>query len=93
FIQIKDQEMLWVRTYERGVEGETLACGTGSVAAAAVAFFKNKVRSPVKVRTRGGEILTVYVEGQPGTRLERVYLEGEVRLIFQGEVFEEALID
>jgi diaminopimelate epimerase len=91
FIQIKDQEMLWVRTYERGVEGETLACGTGSVAAAAVAFFKNKVRSPVKVRTRGGEILTVYVEGQPGKRIEKVYLEVEVRLIFQGEVFEEAI--
>ncbi len=55
-----------MRTYERGVEAETLACGTGSVAAAAVAFFKNKVQSPVQVRTRGGEILTVYVEGQPG---------------------------
>lgn len=91
FVQIKDQEMLLVRTYERGVEGETLACGTGSVAAAAVAFFKNKVRSPVKVRTRGEEILSVYVDGQPGQEINRVYLEGEVRLIFDGEVFEEAL--
>jgi diaminopimelate epimerase len=91
FIQIKDQEMLWVRTYERGVEGETLACGTGSVAAAAIGFFKNKVRSPVKVRTRGGEVLTVYVEGQPGKHIEQVYLEGEVRLIFEGEVYPEAI--
>ncbi len=91
FVQIKDQGMLLVRTYERGVEGETLACGTGSVAAAAVAFFKNKVRSPVQVRTRGEEILTVYVEGQPGQVINRVYLEGEVRLIFDAEVFEEAL--
>ena len=93
FIQIKDQEMLWVRTYERGVEGETLACGTGSVAAAAVAFYKNKIRSPVQVQTRGGEILTVYVEGQPQKSIEKVFLEGEVRLIFQGEVFEEALFE
>lgn len=91
FIQIKDQEMLWVRTYERGVEGETLACGTGSVAAAAIGFFKNKVRSPVKVRTRGEEVLIVYVEGQPGKHIEQVYLEGEVRLIFEGEVYPEAL--
>jgi diaminopimelate epimerase len=91
FIQIKDQEMLWVRTYERGVEGETLACGTGSVAAASITFFKNKLRSPVKIQTRGGEVLTVYVEGQPRKRIEKVYLEGEVRLIFQGEVFKEAL--
>lgn len=93
FVQIKDRGMLLVRTYERGVEGETLACGTGSVAAAAVAFFKNKIRSPVQVRTRGGEILTVYIEGQPGREIKRVYLEGEVRLIFDAEVFEEALIE
>ena len=82
-----------MRTYERGVEAETLACGTGSVAAAAVAFFKNKVQSPVQVRTSGGEMLTVYVEGQPGREIRKVYLEGEVRLIFEAEVFEEALKD
>jgi diaminopimelate epimerase len=91
FVQIKDRGMLLVRTYERGVEGETLACGTGSVAAAAVAFFKNKVQSPVRVKTRGGEVLTVYVEGRPDQEIHRVYLEGEVRLIFEGQVFEEAL--
>ncbi len=92
FVQIKDTGNLWVRTYERGVEAETLACGTGSVAAAAVAFFKNKVLSPVQVRTSGGEILTVYVEGQPGRGINKVYLEGKVRLIFEAEVFEEALV-
>ncbi|MGA3083814.1 MAG: diaminopimelate epimerase [Thermodesulfobacteriota bacterium] len=93
FVQIKDPGMLFVRTYERGVEGETLACGTGSVAAASIAFFKNKCRSPVKVQTRGGEVLTVYVEGQPGTNIEKVFLEGEVRLIFEGEVHQEAVED
>jgi diaminopimelate epimerase len=93
FVQMKDPGMLLVRTYERGVEGETLACGTGSVAAAAIAFFKNKAQSPVKVKTRGGEVLTVYIEGKPGLEISRVYLEGEVRLIFDGEVFEEALLE
>ena len=93
FVQIKNTGNLRVRTYERGVEAETLACGTGSVAAAAVAFFKNKVQSPVQVRTSGGEMLTVYVEGQPGREIRKVYLEGEVRLIFEAEVFEEALKD
>jgi diaminopimelate epimerase len=92
-IQIENSEKLLVRTYERGVEGETLACGTGSVAAAAVAFYKNKVRSPVQVSTRGGEILTVHVEGNPGQDIREVYLEGGVRLIFEGEVFEEALLE
>jgi diaminopimelate epimerase len=93
FVQLQNRGELLVRTYERGVEGETLACGTGSVAAAATAFYRNEAVSPIKVHTRGGEVLTVYVEGTPGEMIEKVYLEGEVRLIFQGEVFEEALKD
>jgi diaminopimelate epimerase len=93
FVQLTPGGLLSLRTYERGVEGETLACGTGAVAAAAVAFLKKRLASPVRVRTRGGEILTVYVEGQAGQSIEQVYLEGAVRLIFQGEVFGEALKD
>jgi diaminopimelate epimerase len=93
FIQIKDPGMLLVRTYERGVEGETLACGTGSVAAAAVAFYRNEVHSPVRVRTRGGEMLIVHITGTPGKEIKEVYLEGDVRLVFEGEVLEEAIKD
>ncbi|MEW6186017.1 MAG: diaminopimelate epimerase [Thermodesulfobacteriota bacterium] len=93
FVQLKNPGELLVRTYERGVEGETLACGTGSVAAAAMAFYKSEAVSPIKVHTRGGEVLTVYVEGIPDKTIEKVYLEGAVRLIFQGEVFEEALFE
>jgi diaminopimelate epimerase len=91
FVQLTATGLLSLRTYERGVEGETLACGTGAVAAAGVAFLKNRLASPVKVRTRGGEILTIYLEGQAGQRIDRVYLEGAVRLVFQGEVFQDAL--
>ena len=47
FIQIQGQHKLRIRTYERGVEGETLACGTGSVAAALVAGSLGMVSSPV----------------------------------------------
>lgn len=92
FVHLESAGGLSVRTYERGVEGETLACGTGAVAAAGVAFLKNRLSSPVRVRTRGGEILTVHLEGQQEKRIEKVYLEGEVRLVFEGAVFEEALI-
>lgn len=91
FVQVLEPGWLRVRTYERGVEGETLACGTGAVAAASFAFLTKNFESPIRLRTQGGEILTVYLEGQPGQRIDQVYLEGEVRLIFQGEVFEEAL--
>lgn len=91
FVQVLEPGWLRVRTYERGVEGETLACGTGAVASASFAFLKKNFESPIRLRTQGGEILTVYLEGQPGKHIDQVYLEGEVRLIFQGEVFEEAL--
>jgi diaminopimelate epimerase len=93
FVQLVSGGVLSVRTYERGVEGETLACGTGAVAAAGVAFLKKKLSSPVRVQTLGGEILTVHVEGRPGQKIDKVFLEGEVRLIFQGEVFKEAVKD
>jgi diaminopimelate epimerase len=91
FVQLTPGGLLLLRTYERGVEGETLACGTGAVAAAGVAFLKKNINSPIRVQTGGGEVLTVYVEGQAGQRIDRVFLEGKVRLIFQGEVFREAL--
>jgi diaminopimelate epimerase len=91
FAQLKEPGMLMVRTYERGIEAETLACGTGSVAVAALAFLKNRVVSPVQVLTRGGEILKVHIEGRPGKDIEKVFLEGKVRLVFRGEVFREAL--
>jgi diaminopimelate epimerase len=91
FVQWTQAGLLLVRTYERGVEGETLACGTGAVAAASMAVIKGMTQSPVRVKTRGGEILTVYVEREGDQEITQVYLEGNVRLIFQGEVFEEAL--
>jgi diaminopimelate epimerase len=93
FVQPLPDGGLCVRTYERGVEGETLACGTGAVAAACAAFLKGKAVSPVRIKTSGGEILTVHLEGQAGEKIDKTYLEGMVRLVFQGEIFAEALSD
>jgi diaminopimelate epimerase len=80
---------LSVRTYERGVEDETLACGTGVVASALVAAFKAKVKSPVSVRTQGGEVLLVHFEIQ-GQDVRRVFLEGDVHVIYEADMWEEA---
>lgn len=79
-----------VRTYERGVENETLACGTGSIASALIASHKFSMSSPVAVRTRSGEILNVYftVDGENG--FKDVYLEGKVRIAYKGEFGPEA---
>jgi len=78
-----------IRTYERGVEGETLACGTGAVAGALVAASEFGLESPMRVRTAGGEPLTVYFARRDG-RFHDVYQEGEARLIYRGLLHPEA---
>lgn len=90
FVQVVDKSFLRIRTYERGVEGETLACGTGATAAALVAAHKGIVTSPVSVHTKGGETLIIYFEGT-GPDFGNVYLEGHVRVVYQGTLWEEAL--
>lgn len=86
FIRVKDRHTLEIRTYERGVEDETLACGTGAVASALVSASLGKVASPVAVHTRGGEILTVSFEWQ-GENVTQVFLEGEALVVYQGELW------
>ncbi len=88
FVSIR-QGALAIRTYERGVEDETLACGTGSVAAALVGVFRGEVTSPVSVATRSGEILTVHVEREEDD-IREVCLEGDTRLVYEGVLTEEA---
>jgi diaminopimelate epimerase len=75
-----------VRTYERGVEGETLACGTGVVATALAGFLLGRCRAPVSVRVRGGAIMKVAFKHLGGERFSEVWLEGPARLVFTGEV-------
>jgi len=89
FIRLENNSRLSIRTYERGVEDETLACGTGTVASALIAAFKGLVKSPVSIKTRGGEILTVHFEIE-SREVKRVYFEGDVRIIYEGEMWEEA---
>ncbi|MFI5363634.1 MAG: diaminopimelate epimerase [Elusimicrobiota bacterium] len=79
FVSIK-AEVLSLRTYERGVEDETLACGTGVVAAAAAARSLGKAGDRVLVRVRGGETLRVtFSDG-------KTWLEGPGTITFTGEV-------
>ncbi|MFH1976882.1 MAG: diaminopimelate epimerase [Pseudomonadota bacterium] len=78
-----------IRTYERGVEDETLACGTGSIASALVTASKDKVVSPLNIVTRSGGILTIYYKEDNG-RFHDIYLEGDARIIYKGKLWEDA---
>ena len=80
-----------IRTYERGVEDETLACGTGSVATALIAAAKGIASSPAVLHTRGGEALKVYFE-RSGDNFLSVFLEGEARVIYEGKLWKEATL-
>jgi len=86
FVEIQGRHRLRIRTYERGVEGETLACGTGSVAAALIAGSLGAVSSPVEVVTWGGEKLVVSFE-RSGDTFDSIHLEGRADVICEGNLY------
>ena len=90
FAKVQDRRFLFNRTYERGVEDETLACGTGCVATVLIAALKGWVESPCRVMTRGGEELVVYFTRNEKT-FSNLFLEGPVRIIFTGRLGPDAL--
>jgi len=90
FVRVQDKGVLEIRTYERGVEEETLACGTGAVAAAMIAAAKGLSSPPITVFTKSGESLTVHFEGSRFP-FKNLYLEGDARVIYEGELWDEAL--
>lgn len=81
-----------VRTYERGVEDETQACGTGAVAGALMAALLEEAGSPVDIVTSGGDRLTILFDLQDGPGAENVFLKGPAHVIYKGELTGEALL-
>lgn len=85
FVEIKGAHAIRVRTYERGVEQETLACGTGSTASAILSAVRGYTRPPVKVHTRGGEVLNIDFKVNDRDIVD-VDLEGEAHFVFEGKI-------
>lgn len=77
FVHVDSENEITVRTYERGVEDETLSCGTGSVACAVIANKLGKTGSKVKVNTKGGELI-INITG------DTAYMEGPAERVFDG---------
>ena len=90
FVVVRDEHAIEVRTYERGVEAETLSCGSGVVASVATSALFARVKSPVSVQTRSGIILTVSFT-MAGGELRDVRLRGDARLIYRSSLTAETL--
>jgi len=82
YVELLPGNAIFVRTYERGVEDETLSCGTGVTAAALAASFSGYT-SPIKVKTQGGDLSVEFKFGQSGTFRE-IYLIGPAKKVFEG---------
>src|SRR5659263_675566 len=79
FVKLNSNDEITIRTYERGVEGETLSCGTGSVACAVLVLNLGKTDNTVKVNTKGGELRITIAQ-------DATYMEGTAERVFEGKV-------
>ncbi len=91
FVELLPDNTIYVRTYERGVENETLSCGTGVTAAALAATAKG-YKSPVAIKTTGGELSVEFKSGQAGLPIGQagaftdIYLIGPAKMVFEGDL-------
>jgi len=86
FVQVLAPDSIRIRTYERGVEGETLACGTGMVACVLIHHSLSATTSPVQVRVQGGDVLEVGFTALPNGGYQDVSLFGPADFVFDGSI-------
>jgi diaminopimelate epimerase len=84
FVEVKGGKN-FIRTYERGVEDETLACGTGTTASAVTLGLVGMATSPTEMVTKSGEVLRVHYNIN-GKKVDNVYLEGPARIVYEGRI-------
>jgi len=90
FVVVRDTHSIEVRTYERGVEAETLSCGSGVVASSVTSALFGKVKSPVSVLTRSGVSYEVTFQVNEG-HADEVRMRGDARLIYRATITPETL--
>ncbi|MFA3782970.1 diaminopimelate epimerase [Melioribacteraceae bacterium 4301-Me] len=78
--------LIYIRTYERGVEDETLSCGTGSVATAIIGYLKYNLAPPIKLKVKSNDLLEVDFSLTNEKQINNVSLTGPAVLIFNGEL-------
>jgi diaminopimelate epimerase len=85
-VEVIDRHRIRIRSYERGVEEETLACGSGSMSAAIALCATGQIDSPVQAETRSGDVLRVRFQRRADDGFDRLELEGPARIIYWGEL-------
>ncbi|HMO60510.1 MAG TPA: diaminopimelate epimerase [Ferruginibacter sp.] len=85
FVETIDEDSIYMRTYERGVEDETLSCGTGVTAAALLSAHNDNGFNTVNVKTRGGR-LSVEFDKVGEKQFKNIWLCGPAEFVFQGEI-------
>ncbi|MGC9031755.1 MAG: diaminopimelate epimerase [Minisyncoccia bacterium] len=80
WVEIVKEGIIKIRTYERGVEGETLSCGTGAVASAVITSIVKRFKSPITIIPKSKELLKVYFD----KNFNKIYLEGKTFYTFKG---------
>ncbi len=85
FVELVDENKIFVRTYERGVEDETFSCGTG-VTASAIAFGSKKGVNNVHIKTLGGDLQVQFQSDQKNGGFCNVFLKGPAVMVFKGEI-------
>jgi diaminopimelate epimerase len=85
-VEVTGRQSIRIRSYERGVEAETLACGSGSMSSAVALCAAGHVDSPVSVETRSGDVLTVRFQRRDDGTFTLLELEGSARFIYRGEL-------
>lgn len=89
FVEVVNEHKSLIRTYERGVEDETLACGTGSVASAVILGLLDKVKTPISMHTRAG-VLNIYYNAKDDF-IDEIYLEGDANIVAEGNLLPDSL--
>jgi diaminopimelate epimerase len=85
FVEVIDNETLWVRTYERGVEDETFSCGTGVTACALSAHLRYGMNDPINIRTLGGNLRISFTPNGKDS-FKNIFLIGPAKRVFEGEI-------
>ena len=85
FVEVLERDKIFVRTYERGVEDETLSCGTGVTASALVSAHNDNGFNRVEVKTTGGD-LSVEFDRIDDDHFENIWLNGPAKFVFKGEI-------